>query len=650
MFKEKSFSNIPVPTTSAFLYEEEEFKVDESLQKELAGIYEEFGTKFQVGKIVAGRVVAKDSNGVLVSIDYKSDGLIPNFEFSEYELKKIALNEPIEVILDRLEDKNGMVVLSYQKAKALKAWDNIAALAERDEPVTGIVTHKVKGGLSVDVGIPAFLPGSQVDVQRVTDFDQFVDQEVTCKILKVNKKRGNIIISRRKYIEEQRTEDKKKALEVIQDGQILQGVVKNITSYGVFIDVGGIDGLLHITDMSWGRIAHPSELVKIGSTIPVKVIAFDKKHEKISLGMKQLTPNPWENVNSKYPLGSKVSGRISSITDYGLFVEVEKGVEGLVHISEISWTERISNLSKHFTVGQTIEALVVALDKDNRRMSLSIKQLSEDPWKAVAEKFKIGDKITGKITNITDFGLFVQLLDGVDGLVHISDLSWTDHIAHPGDKYKKGDMVDAIILSIDADNRKVSLGVKQLEKDPWANVANEYAVGSTVEGTVSKITSFGAFIKLSTGIEGLVHISELSNAEVTKVDDILKVGQLEKFKVIKVSADDRKLGLSLRAIKEPKPEQDQQEQQARPEQPRQEQQERAPRPQQQPRQDQQERAPRPAQPRQEQSRQEQPRAFVKPKEQYTQQPTQSSQPKGSLQQALEEHAAKIKQQDKPEDK
>jgi small subunit ribosomal protein S1 len=304
--------------------------------------------------------------------------------------------------------------------------------------------------------------------------------------------------------------------------------------------------------MSWGRIGHPSELVKIGDTITVKVISFDKQHEKISLGMKQLTPNPWENIDKKYPPETKVKGKISSITDYGLFVEVEKGVEGLIHISEISWTERINNLSKHFTLGQEIEAVVVALDKDNRRMSLSIKKLSNDPWKAVAEKFKSGDKISGKITNITDFGLFVQLLEGVDGLVHISDISWTEHIAHPSDKYKKGDMVQAVILSIDADNRKVSLGIKQLENDPWTTVASTYPANSIIEGTVSKITSFGAFIKLESGIEGLVHISELSDKEVAKVEDILKVGQVAKFKVIKVNPDERKLGLSLRALIEPK--------------------------------------------------------------------------------------------------
>lgn len=622
----KPFSPINYEILEDNLQLEGEFKV------ELDALYEDVARQFQVGKVIKGKIILKDHDGILVSIMYKSDGQIPHYEFSEYELKKLAVNDEIEVMLDRLEDENGMVVLSYQKAKALKAWDKIAELANADQPVTGVVTHKVKGGLSVDVGIPAFLPGSQVDVQRVSDFDQFVGQEVTCKILKVNKKRGNVILSRRKFIEEQRSEDKKRALETIQEAQVIQGIVKNITSYGVFVDVGGIDGLLHITDMSWGRIGHPSELVRIGDTITVKVISFDKKHEKISLGMKQLTPNPWENVDAKYPLDSKVKGRISSITDYGLFVEVEKGVEGLIHISEISWTERINNLSKHFAVGDIVEAIVVALDKDNRRMSLSVKQLSEDPWKAVAERFKIGDKIKGKITNITDFGLFVQLMEGVDGLVHISDLSWTEHVAHPADKYKKGEDVETVILSIDAENRKVSLGIKQLDKDPWSNVAQEYQVGSIIEGIVSKITNFGAFVKLSTGIEGLVHISELSDKEVTKVEDLLKVGQPEKFKVIKVSAEERKLGLSLKALKEPaKPTEESKpaEQQVATEQQR----EPIARPQQQPKQP----RPQPAYVAHEQ--QQAPQQQQQPKRQPSQPQAQA---KSSLQQALEEHAAKMK--------
>jgi len=531
--------------------EDEVFQLSDIQKSELTDLYDAFATKYQVGKVITGKILTKEHNGIVISIEYKSDGLIPNYEFSEHELKKLQAGNEVEVLLDRLEDENGAVVLSYQKAKALRAWERIADLAEKEEPVRGIVTHKVKGGLSVDIGIPAFLPGSQVDTQRVADFDHFVDQEVVCKILKVNKKRGNVIISRRKYLEEQRADDKKKALETIQENQILPGIVKNITSYGVFVDVGGIDGLLHITDMSWGRIAHPSELVRIGDNITVKVITFDKTNEKISLGMKQLEENPWAIVDTKYPISSTVKGKISSITDYGLFVEVEKGVEGLVHISEVSWVERISNLSKHYGIGDQVEAMVVALDKDNRRMSLSIKKLKTDPWTALAEKFKVGDKISGKITNITDFGIFVQLVEGVDGLVHISDISWTDHVSHPGDRYKKGDSVEAVILSLDPANRKISLGIKQLAQDPWEKVAKEYKVGDIVEGTVSKITNFGAFVKLPTNIEGLVHISELSSKEVTKVEDILKVDEKGTFKVIKVSPDERKLGLSLKAITEP---------------------------------------------------------------------------------------------------
>jgi small subunit ribosomal protein S1 len=530
---------------------EEEFQISDDEKATLNDLYKDIVGKFQIGKIVVGKVVSKEGGNVLVSIDYKSDGLVPNYEFSDYELQKMVPGTDIDVLLDRLEDENGIVVLSYQKAKALRAWDKISELADKDESVRGIVTHKVKGGLSVDVGIPAFLPGSQIDVQRITDFDQFVGQEVVCKILKVNKKRGNIIISRRKNIEEQRFEEKKKALEIIDENQILQGIVKNITSYGVFVDIGGIDGLLHITDMSWGRIAHPSELVKIGDTITVKVISFDKMHEKISLGMKQLSDNPWQVVDEKYPVGSIVKGRISSITDYGLFVEVEKGVEGLVHISEVSWTERIRNLADRYSINDEIEAFVVALDRNDRRMSLSIKQINENPWVTVAESFNPGDKITGKISNITDFGIFVQIMDGVDGLIHISDISWTDHVSHPGERFKKGDVINVIILSIDSENRKVSLGIKQLDKDPWTTAAEEYSLGKSIEGTVSKITNFGAFIKLSSGIEGLVHISELASQEIEKVEDILKVGETKTFRIIKVRPEDRKIGLSLKPERPP---------------------------------------------------------------------------------------------------
>jgi small subunit ribosomal protein S1 len=528
---------------------EDEFELDDVLKAELNSLYDEVSTKFKVGKVLNGKVLVKDSSGITVNIEYKSNGVIPNYEFSEYELEKLVIGNDVEVLLDRLEDENGVVVLSYQKAKALRAWDKISELAEADESVRGVVTHKVKGGLSVDVGIPAFLPGSQIDVQRITDFDQFVGQEVVCKILKINRKRGNVIISRRKNVEEQRNEEKKKALETIAEDQIIQGVVKNITSYGVFVDIGGIDGLLHITDMSWGRISHPSELVKIGGTISVKVISFDKVNEKISLGMKQLSENPWKDVAKKYPIEDKITGKVSSITDYGLFIEVERGIEGLVHISEISWTERIRNLSDKFSVGDSVEAVIVALDQEERRMSLSIKKLNKNPWETVMESFKIGDKITGKVSNITDFGVFVQVLNGVDGLIHISDLSWTDHVSHPSEKFKKGDEINVIILGIDPEHRKISLGIKQLEKDPWKTVAEQYIVGNEVEGIVSKITTFGAFVKLPSGIEGLVHISELADKEVENIDEILKIGDKKTFKIIKVRPEDRKIGLSLRSEK-----------------------------------------------------------------------------------------------------
>lgn len=529
---------------------QDEFQLNDEQKKKLADLYEGSLNSFQVGKIIEGKVKANSGDGILVDINYKSDGMIPSYEFTDYELKKFVVSTYIDVVIDRLEDENGSVVLSYQKAKSIKAWDKINELAAADEPVKGMVTHKVKGGLSVDIGIPAFLPGSQVDVQRVTDFDQFVGQEITAKILKVNKKRGNVIISRRKFIEEQKLEGKKLALESIQEGQVVQGIVKNITNYGAFIDIGGVDGLLHITDMSWGRISHPSELLKIGDTVTVKVLSFDKDHEKISLGMKQLASNPWENVGEKYSPGTKVKGRISSITDYGLFVEIEKGIEGLVHISEISWTERVSNLAKQFHVGQEIEAVVVALDKENRRMSLSIKQLKTDPWKVVMEKFKEGDRVRGEISNVTDFGIFVRLAEAVDGLIHVSDISWIDHVSNPAEKYKKGDVIDAVILSVDPEKRKISLGIKQLEKDPWEKVVEDYPVGKMVEGVVSKITNFGAFVKLPTGIEGLVHISELSDKEVGNIEELLKVGEKCQFKVIKVNKEERKLGLSLKATKE----------------------------------------------------------------------------------------------------
>ncbi len=530
----------------ASLVQAEEVSLNQEQLEELSNLYEGIFDTLNPGKLVTGKVVRVDSDGVLVDINYKSDGLIPRYEFSEGDMKKIHPGDTIEVILDELESMEGNVVLSYEKAKALKAWEQVTKLFEENKPIEGIVTHKVKGGLNVDVGIPAFLPGSQIDLQRVLDFDQYVGQTIVANILKLNKKRGNIIISRRKYLSEQRSEVRKQVLDTLKEGQVIQGQVKNITNYGAFIDIGGVDGLLHITDMTWGRIAHPSEMLKIGQTITVKVLSFDKNNEKISLGLKQLSDNPWQKVADTIKVGDKIKGKISSITDYGLFVEIQRGVEGLVHISEVSWTDRINDLHTKFRVGQEIEVVVVSLDVANRRMSLSIKQLDKNPWDSVNEQFKVGQKIKGIISNITDFGIFVQLLPGIDGLVHISDLSWTEHINHPTDIYKKGDEVEAVVLGIDKENKKISLGIKQLSQDPWEKIEQEYKVGSIVEGEVSKITNFGAFVKLPIGVEGLVHISELADHNVDKVESVLKVGQVAQFRVINVNKADRKLGLSLK--------------------------------------------------------------------------------------------------------
>ncbi|MBM17523.1 MAG: 30S ribosomal protein S1 [Epsilonproteobacteria bacterium] len=518
--------------------------------KSMEELFENESSKYRAGQLVTGKVLSVDSDGVLVDINYKSNGMIPLYEFSERELKGINAGSDLEVIIDDLENVYGDVVLSYENAKAMRAWDRITKLFEDGEPVEGVVTHKVKGGLSVDVGVPAFLPGSQVDLYRVTDFDTFVGQTITADIIKLNKKRGNIIISRRKHLSERRDESRKQVLDTLEVDKVIQGVVKNITNYGVFIDVGGVDGLLHITDMTWGRISHPSELVKISDTVTVKVLSIDKDNNKISLGMKQLGDNPWQELDKNVQVGSIITGNIASIADYGLFVEVRKGVEGLVHISEISWTDRISDLKDRYQVGQEVEVLVVSLDVENRRMSLSIKQLNKDPWSKIKEEYKEGDKIKGKITNIADFGIFVQIIPGVDGLVHVSDLSWTEHVAHPSDLYKVGDEVEASILSINEENKKIALSVKHLTKDPWENIEKEYPAGSIVKAEVTKVGSHGAFVKLPNKIEGLIYKSDVDSYD----GDAVEIGQTRELRVVNVNTAERKIGLSLKLEEDKKSE------------------------------------------------------------------------------------------------
>lgn len=522
-------------------------QLNDEQKNEIASFYEDAFDMFKPGKITTGKIMRVDSDGIVVDIDFKSRGMIPKFEFGPHELKNFKKGQDIEVLIDNLEDTDGNIVLSYEKAKAMRAWDAIVKLFEENKPVEGIVTHKVKGGLSVDIGIPAFLPGSQIDLQRVTDFDQYVGQTITANILKVNQKRGNVIISRRKYMSDLRADVRKDVLDKLKEGETIQGIVKNITNYGVFIDIGGVDGLLHITDMTWGRIAHPSELVRLGDRVTVKVLSFDKNNEKISLGLKQLSENPWEEVSKELHSGKRITGTISSVTDYGLFIEVAPGIEGLVHISEISWTDRISDLKNRYKVGDKIEVLVVSVDTANRRMSLSIKQLERNPWESVEEQFKVGQKIKGSISNITDFGIFVQLLPGIDGLVHISDLSWTEHIGHPSDRYTIGQEVEAVVLAMDKNSKKISLGIKQLSQDPWELVEQQYPLNTIINGEVSKITNFGAFIKLDTGIEGLVHNTTLAaEQQGKKASDMFTVGQKVELRVINVNRQERKLGLSTR--------------------------------------------------------------------------------------------------------
>lgn len=544
LIRPEQFCNV-----KAVIDQEVDLELSEQQLQELSDLYEGMFDTFQAGKIVKGTVVQIDSDGVLVDIKYKSRGIIPKYEFGEHELQKFKVGDDIEVMLDELENAEGTVVLSYEKAKALKSWQAVVTLFEEGKPVEGIVTHKVKGGLNVDIGIPAFLPGSQIDLQRVVDFDQFIGQTITANILKINQKRGNVIISRRKYLGDQRTDSRKKVLEKLTEGEVIQGTVKNITNYGAFIDIGGVDGLLHITDMTWGRISHPSKLLKLGDTITVKVLSFDQDNQKISLGIKQLDENPWAEIEGKLEVGQKIKGKVSSITDYGLFVEVAKGIEGLVHISEISWTDRINNLTQRYNVGDEIDVVVVSLDKENRRMSLSVKQLDENPWETIDKKFKAGEKIKGQISNITDFGIFVQLMPGIDGLVHISDLSWTEHIDHPRDRYSIGSEVEAVVLGVDKENKKVSLSIKHLSKDPWEAVEQDYPVDSLVEGEVSKLTNFGAFIKLPTGIEGLVHNTTALEDQGKKANEMFAVGQKVQLRVLNVNKEERKLGLTTRLEK-----------------------------------------------------------------------------------------------------
>ncbi len=512
-------------------------------------LYEESFRTIQEGEVVRGEIVQVDKEFVLVDIGYKSEGQIPIHEFQDENGNITAkVGEKVDVLLERKEDDEGIIILSKEKAAKIKVWDKIKEVYERDGTIKGTIVSRVKGGLSVDVGLPAFLPGSQVDLRPVRDMDALVGTEHEFKIVKYNKRRGNIVLSRRAILEAERLALREKTLQILEDGVVLEGTVKNVTDYGVFVDLGGIDGLVHITDLSWGRVGHPSQVYQIGDKITVKVLHFDREKERVSLGVKQLTPDPWFNADEKYPVGTKITGRVVSLTDYGAFVEVEPGVEGLIHISEMSWTRKIRHPSQLLKVGDTVEAVVLNIDVEKKRISLGMKQVEPNPWDVIAEKYPVGTTIEGKIKNITDFGIFIGIDEGIDGLVHISDISWTKRIKHPSEVYKKGQEVQAIVLKIDKENERFSLGIKQLTPDPWEEIPNKYKPGTRVTGTVTNITDFGIFVELEEGIEGLIHVSEVPKDKRGSALSKFQVDDVIQALVISVSPEEKKIALSLKKL------------------------------------------------------------------------------------------------------
>jgi small subunit ribosomal protein S1 len=506
------------------------------------------GGEVKEGEIIKGTVVAVYKDYVVVDIGYKSEGQVALNEFQTAQ-GQIAVKEgdPVEVLVEKSENDMGMVELSKEKADKMRIWDEISAACERDELVEGVVIGRVKGGLAVDIGVKAFLPGSQVDLRPIRNLDKLIGERFKFKVIKFNKKRGNIVLSRRALLEKEREELKKGTLEKLREGVVLTGVVKNLTDYGAFIDLGGIDGLLHITDMSWGRVTHPSEMLNVGDEIRVVVLKFDAATERVSLGLKQIQEDPWAVAEEKFPVGNRVKGKVVSITDYGVFVELYPGVEGLVHISEMSWTKRVKHPSKILAIGDQVEALVLDVDGKNKRISLGMKQIEANPWTLLEDKYPVGSVIRGQVKNVTDFGIFVGVEDGIDGLVHISDISWTKHVKHPGELYKKGDEVEAVVLNIDVENERFSLGIKQLAQDPWSTLTERYPIGARVEGKVTKVTDFGAFVEVEEGIEGLVHVSEMKEERVEKPSDVVKEGDPVTVKVIDIDPNERKVSLSMKA-------------------------------------------------------------------------------------------------------
>jgi small subunit ribosomal protein S1 len=520
----------------------------ESFDREQAEDKAAAASAMEEDKVVTGTVVKITDKHVVVDIGLKSEGLIPREQVLDHTGEpKLAVGDAVEVVVEREEHEGGYLV-SYEKAQRHRLWDQLEKAAAEKTPVTGTVLSRVKGGLTVDIGVKAFLPGSQVEIRPVRNLDTYLGQQLDVRVIKLNKKRGNVVISRKEILEEEQNERKTVTLETLEEGAILTGVVKNLTDYGAFVELGGLDGLLHITDMSWGRLTHPRDLVQVGDEIQVKVLKFDKDKQRVSLGFKQLTPDPWLDATERYPIGAQVKGRVLSVTDYGAFVELEQGIEGLVHVSEMTWSKRMKHPSKMVKPGDEVDTIILAVNPNDRRISLGMKQLQDNPWEQLENKYPIGATVEGRVRNLTDFGAFIEIEDGIDGLVHVSNLSWTKRVKHPSEVLKKGEKVKAVVLGVEPENRRLSLGVKQLEPDVWDTFFAQHRVGDVVKGKVLRTAQFGAFVEIAEGVEGLCHVSEAVDETGKQMN--LEVGSEHEFKIVKMSPEEKKVGLSLRGIGE----------------------------------------------------------------------------------------------------
>jgi small subunit ribosomal protein S1 len=516
--------------------------------QELLEMYDHSLCTLAEGEVVRGRVLRVSGSEVIVDVGYKSEGIIDVEEFIGTDGKpRVNVGDEIDVLLERTENKDGYVVLSKEKAVKMKIWEEIENAYADGRPVTGIVKERIKGGLAVDIGVRAFLPGSLVDLRPVRNLDAMKGKEFQMRVIKVNRKRGNIVLSRKAILEEENAHRKKQTLDGLTEGKVLRGIVKNITEYGAFVDLGGIDGLLHKTDMSWGRVNHPSEMFDVGVEVEVVVLKFDPEKERVSLGYKQRSEDPWESVENKFPRESRVRGKVVSLTDYGAFIELEPGVEGLIHVSEMSWTKRVKHPSKVLAVGDTVEAVVLDVDRTARRLSLGLRQTEPNPWQVISDKYHEGDRITGQVRNLTDFGAFIEVEEGIDGLVHISDMSWTKRLKHPSELLQRGAEIETVILKIDSENQRLSLGIKQLQPNSWEEFFKNHVLGDRVVGRVVRLTDFGAFIEIHEGIEGLVHVSEIAEERIEKPSDRLELDQAVTAKIIKMDIPEQKIGLSIKA-------------------------------------------------------------------------------------------------------